>query len=428
MTSGGAGCEDAVVRGELVDKEGKGPTLVAVRRLRWGTEVLAERPLLRVEADPAEYLKAKDADPRLLEVAEAMGDHSRMAAYIAFKQLHERKQKELLAFWRENLEEADMLAKALMEQNQSGCDEFLKDRPEFRNLIYWTHFVRVASIFGRFGVVNSDGSRAVYSLCSHVRHSSQPNAAWYTLSRGYPKGRKVLHVTGINGIEKGAEITVSLVPESVLLLPRVQRLLKVRRLTGQESDGPMVCRSEEDDCRIREAFEQLQRALSERPPTDASTTDAEDILKRLDVLLPFSMQIKAKAKVFLAQVMKELNDRAAWQADNKEANIIHWTGLDSEAQERRLKATKKMYESASRDFEYLLGQDAIGILDKLEDGYSPVADQHKMVSKYNREREREAMETHARTQQELHTGSGYPSTGRMPAAWDELLRERAKKT
>merc|ERR1711881_123227 len=98
--------------------------------------------------------------------------------------------------------------------------------------------------------------------------------------------------------------------------------------------------------------------------------------------------------VFLAQAMQELNERAAWQADNKQANIIQWTGLDPEAQEQRLKATKKLYESASKDFEYLLGQDAIDILDKLEVGYSPLADQPKMVSKYNRDREQEAREAH----------------------------------
>merc|ERR1719316_2068211 len=98
--------------------------------------------------------------------------------------------------------------------------------------------------------------------------------------------------------------------------------------------------------------------------------------------------------------MQELSNRAAWQEDCKEANIIKWTGLNPEAQEQRLKATKKLYESASKDFEYLLGQDAIDILDKLEVGYSPVADQHKMVSKYNRDREREA-EAIARSQMQM---------------------------
>lgn len=422
MVSGSAGCEDAIVRGELVDKEGKGPTLVAIRKLRWGTQILAERPLLLVEADPDVYLKAKDADPRLSEVAEAMGDPHRMAAYVAFKQLHDKKQKELLSFWWDGLEEGDVLAKAILDQNQRGCEEFLQDRPEFKNLFYWAHFVKVVSIFGRFGMVNNDGSRSVYRFCSHIRHSSQPNSAWFTLSRSYPKGRKVLHVTSINGVEKGTEITTSLVPEAVLLLPRVQRLFRIKQLTGQDYEGLAARRTEEDDVRIREAFEALQTALSERPPTDASTAEAEGILKKLDLLLPFSMQIKAKAKVFLAQAMQELNDRATWQASNPEANIIQWTGLDVEGQEQRLRTTKKLYESASKDFEYLLGQDAIDILDRLEVGYSPVADQHKMVSKYNRDREREAREAHARKQQELHTSGGYPrAVCSMPATSETVM-------
>jgi hypothetical protein len=417
------GADDAIVRGELVHKDGQGPTLVAIRRLRWGTAILGERPLLFVEADPNVYLKAKDADERLSALAEAMGDPVRVATYVAFKQLHERKQKELLDFWTDDLEATDEIAKAIFEQNQNGCNAFLQDRPDFSSLIYWLHFVKVVSIFGRFGMVNPDGSRAVYGICSHLRHSSKPNAAWYTLSRGYPKGRKVLHVIGINGIERGAEITVSLVPEAVLLMPRVQRLLRIKRITGKDSDGPLSTRSDQDDERVREEFEKLQRLLGVRPPTDESTAEAEEVLRRLDVLLPFSMQAKAKAKVFLAQAMQELTNRAAWQDSNKEGNIIQWTGLDAEAQERRLKSTKKLYESASKDFEYLLGQDAIGILDKLEVGYAPVNDQHTMISRYNKDREREA-EAIARQQMQLEFKGSGRTMGDLPPVWEELLKER----
>jgi len=419
---GGTGSEDAV-RGELVEKEGQGLTLVAVRRLRWGTAILGEKPLLLVEDDPKLYLKARDADPRLWELAEAMGDHQRVATYVAFKQLHERKQKELLAFWRDGLEENDRIAKAIHEQNEGGCNAFLEDSPEFSKLIYWRDFVKVISVFGRFGLVNPDGTRAVYALCSYIRHSNQPNAAWFTLKRGYPKGRKVLHVIGNNGIEKGAEIKVSLVPESVLLLPKAQRCLRVRRITGQDQGDSDGSRSEADDGEIRELLlEKLPAALATKPPTDTSTKEAEAMLRRLDILLPFSMQMKAKAKVMLAQALQELNNRAAWQADNKEANIIQWTGMDGEAQEQRLKATKKLYESASRDFEYLLGQDAIGILNKLEVGYGPVADQHKMISQINKEKKREAAAAASASSGGNASGA---DSNRLPPAWEEALQKRA---
>lgn len=52
-------------------------------------------------------------------------------------------------------------------------------------------------------------------------------------------------------------------------------------------------------------------------------------------------------------------------------------------QEQRLRDTKKLYETAAKDFEYLLGQDALGILQRLEAGYAPVHDHHKMLAKYN---------------------------------------------
>jgi len=42
-------------------------------------------------------------------------------------------------------------------------------RPEFAKLVYWSHFVLVSCIFGRFGLRNNDGSRAVYELCSQAR-------------------------------------------------------------------------------------------------------------------------------------------------------------------------------------------------------------------------------------------------------------------
>merc|ERR1712187_845888 len=85
-----------------------------------------------------------------------------------------------------------------------------------------------------------------------------------------------------------------------------------------------------------------------------------------------------------------LSQRAAWQEENRGANIIQWTGLDAENQEQRLKDTKKLYETAGKDFEYLLGQDALGILKRLEVGYGPVHDQHKMLAKYQKEKLREA--------------------------------------
>merc|ERR1712039_543139 len=143
-----------------------------------------------------------------------------------------------------------------------------------------------------------------------------------------------------------------------------------------------------------------------------------------DKLLPFSMQMKAKSKVLLASAFGELAQRAAWQEDNKGANIIQWVGLDAENQEQRLKDTKKLYETAAKDFEYLLGQDALAILQRLEVGYGPVHDQHKILAKYTKEKEKDPTEA-TREQQQEASGPTYSREG-LPPGWDELFKGKAK--
>ncbi|CAE7824360.1 PARP2-B [Symbiodinium microadriaticum] len=241
-------------------------------RMRWGTEILTERPLLLARGRG--YLRAADADPRLVEIAHAhrLGDGTRLAAYVAFrqprpqqrklvaasripvKQLQDHKQKEVLGFWRDGLEESDPLARAIHEENRLGIEAFLEDHPHFRKLIYWNHVVLVASIFGRFGLANPDGSRAIYRYCSHIRHSCRPNAAWFTLRHGYPKGKKKLHVIDLEGIRKrGEEITVSMVEGKLVIFfaapradlasrkaPENEHLIHVRIVWGDSSEWRAV--------------------------------------------------------------------------------------------------------------------------------------------------------------------------------------------
>ena len=45
------GGSEAVVRGELIDAGDGGVRFAALRRLRWGTPILTERPLLLLEPD-----------------------------------------------------------------------------------------------------------------------------------------------------------------------------------------------------------------------------------------------------------------------------------------------------------------------------------------------------------------------------------------
>lgn len=418
------GGSEAVVRGELTKGDGRS-IFVAIRQLRWGTPILTEAPLLLVEADPDRYLKAEDADPRFAELAAALGDSSRLAAYVAFRQLHERKQKEFLALW-DGMED-DPVACAIHAANRQGIEEFLQDHPHFRPSVYWNHVILVSSIFGRFGLQNADGSRAVYSICSRIQHSCKPNAAWFTLRKGFPRGKRMLHTISLNGIRRREEITVSHVPETVLLQP------KLRRSSFLFNGVPnLTCRchrcevnDEEADEKTQHLFGKLSNHVSTRPPTDSSTAAAQECLAELDVLLPFSMQSKAKAKVLLATAFGELSQRAAWQQDNQPANIIRWTGLDAESQERRLKDAKRLYETAGKDFEYLLGQDALPILQRMESGYKPVQDQHKILAKYTRENEADVANAGLSYEQppQLYEPQ-LPSQPRpgMPPSWEELFK------
>ena len=237
------GGSEAVVRGELTGDAP--PRFLALRKLRWGTPILTERPLLLLEPDTDRYLRAPDADPRFAELAEALGDSSRLAAYVAFRQLHERKQKEFLGLWREDLE-SDPVAKAVYEANRQGIEAFLQDHPHFRQSIYWNHVILVSSIFGRFGQVNSDGSKAVYSICSHIRHSCKPNAAWFTLRKGFPRGKRMLHVISLDGIQRREEITVSHVEEPVLLQPRLLRSLHLVKVLGVQCACDRCSRNDEE--------------------------------------------------------------------------------------------------------------------------------------------------------------------------------------
>jgi len=95
-----------------------------------------------------------------------------------------------------------------------------------------------------------------------------------------------------------------------------------------------------------------------------------------------------------------------------------------------LRDTKKLYETAAKDFEYLLGQESSGILKRLEQGYAPIQNQHKMIAKYQREKEREDAEPEpVQLHPPLAGGGGYGAAGgrrteAMPPAWDELFQGR----
>lgn len=338
--------------------------------------------------------------------------------------------------WREGLEENDELARAVHAANRQSVDEFIKDEPELSKLIYWDHFLFVASILGRFGIVNPDGSKAVYAMCSHIRHSCRPNAALVTTQRGFPRGKQVLHVIGLDGIDRGEEITVSSVDEGVLTLPGARRGVQVLAKTGLVCTCPRCAESVGTvarDNRITALISELRTALAMQPPTDDSTEEARQCIHELDNSLPFSMQLKAKAKLLLAAARGELMQYAAWRPEETvAASVVQWTGLDSKEQREILLDTKQLYDTAAKDFECLLGQGAASILKRLEASYRPIRDQHKMLVRYARERDSEqrSCEDFANHKKaagpihQLHPTSLKLPPKALPPSWDELFGSR----
>ena len=51
--------------------------------------------------------------------------------------LHERRQKELLNFWTEGIEEQDPLAKEIFQQNTAAAGDFVRDKPELSKPGAW---------------------------------------------------------------------------------------------------------------------------------------------------------------------------------------------------------------------------------------------------------------------------------------------------
>ncbi|OLQ15546.1 hypothetical protein AK812_SmicGene200 [Symbiodinium microadriaticum] len=239
-------------------------------RMRWGTEILTERPLLLARGRG--YLRAADADPRLVEIAHAhrLGDGTRLAAYVAFrqprpqqrklvaasripvKQLQDHKQKEVLGFWRDGLEESDPLARAIHEENRLGIEAFLEVTEAVKD---------IAATSGTVAGRMQPGSRSAAHRelgCEFLGWPpgvlSDGKSQFY--GHGYPKGKKKWEAQCLlaEGIRKrGEEITVSMVEGKLVIFfaapradlasrkaPENEHLIHVRIVWGDSSEWRAV--------------------------------------------------------------------------------------------------------------------------------------------------------------------------------------------
>merc|ERR1712060_421772 len=135
-------------------------------------------------------------------------------------------------------------------------------------------------------------------------------------------------------------ITVSYVPEEVLMLP-----LEKRRTAIKESRGGFVCTCKrcsagEDDC---ELLPLLQHCSAVRKDMDESTLREHlEKLGQLDEYLPFALVGKARTRAKLAQTCEELQGGVLWEE------------------------AAKLYEAAADETNIVLGQKGLNSVPNLK--------------------------------------------------------------
>lgn len=373
--------KDVPLRCELVGgSEEDGPArLVSIRKLRWGIPFIMEKPLIRI-LDLEEYLAKPDADPRLRDLATALDDAEGLASYIAFTQLHARKQKEFMDFYSSPGRSGEIISAA--GEHDDAIDRFLVERPEYKRWLDWGAYKRIHAVVACFGIRCPDGKRCIYPMISHLRHSWRPNAVWET-SKHFPQGTKVLRIIAHDGIPKGAEITVSLIDEASLLKPREQGRADLQSALGPSfmmrsvPDPPGLV----DEDMVRTVLSKLMGALSAEPPTPEDVDIGRSSLKEFEQALPFSMVFVARARCRIVQMIQ----MTATHEDNLTIRVA------KDRRQQLLDDIRDYQETAIKELEVLLGEAAEYAISKLLDGFRPIEDEQTFLEKYTRPRSRQAI-------------------------------------
>eukprot|EP00746_Dinoflagellata_sp_MGD_P002561 gnl/MRDRNA2_/MRDRNA2_105014_c0_seq1.p1 gnl/MRDRNA2_/MRDRNA2_105014_c0~~gnl/MRDRNA2_/MRDRNA2_105014_c0_seq1.p1 ORF type:complete len:397 (+),score=102.68 gnl/MRDRNA2_/MRDRNA2_105014_c0_seq1:90-1280(+) len=367
--------KEKIVRAQLVGGgEGEEPArLMTIRKVKWGDDVFEEKPVLRV-SKPEDYIDAKDADPRLRKLGEDMEDLEGLAVYIAFQQLHEKKQKDTLAFGSPDIKEA---CKELYDR----VDNFLEKRPEYKRWLDWNVYKQLLAIMAHKSIRCSDGSRCLYEVMSLVRHSWKPNCVWHTNMERYPLGEKKLICMAVDGLNKGVELTVSYVPEESLLKSRDVGLLDLAKELGPTFRMRSCAeQNEESEDMVRCVVEVLVDALATDPPTAEALKTAKESLKDFDVALPFSMVFKARARQRICQMIQILHAQESTQTKA--------TQEAQKAREAQLKEMMELQAKAIKEIDLILGTEAKdSIKQNLDEGLKPIEDESAFLEKYVKKRE-----------------------------------------
>ena len=246
------------------------------------------------------------------ELAERLGDAQRLGAFAAFLQMSAEKQQVLL-------EMGVPAGSHVLEASEKAISAFLKDYPMYSSALDWPLFARVVAIVSERGTRLPSG-HVVYEFSDLAAHSCSPNVVVETLSED---GLREVRVISFEGIAENEEVTVSYVPEEVLLQPSPSRNSSIRELRQGYVCRCSRCKLGDDAPSLSEVAKELRHDL----PTE-DLQQRLHTLKRIDVALPFAMASKARIRFKLAQACEKL--------------------LSSEA--------KELYEVALDETEIVLGQ------------------------------------------------------------------------
>lgn len=264
------------------------------RSFGYGESVLRERPILLVPQRAEEFLRSAGTDA-MVAVSAQLGDVERLAAFAAFQKL--------VAEDRERLLSMDASAGSKSVHNiMRIVGMFLKDFPQFATALDWPLFARVVAVVSDRGSRLPGGERAVYYLSDQAAHSCAPNAVFETLGAD---GLREVRVIAHSGISRGEDITISHVPEEVLVQPRAARRQAIKKMRcGGTFCACVRCAAGDDTEPVLELLKAVAAARGSM--SEESLRAKISDMARLDTMLPFAMVGKARARAQLAEAFSEL--------------------------------------------------------------------------------------------------------------------------
>lgn len=266
--------------------------LCATRAFDYGEVVLREHPVLFVPTDAVAFLRDVGSDA-MLEASRRLGDAERLAAFAAFSRLPLELREAVLAM-------GVSAGSTVVVDTQRVVGMFLRDFPQLVGALDWELFARVVGVVSDRGTKLRGGGRALYLLSDQARHSCSPNAVIETLGEN---GTREVRVIAREGMAANEEITMSFVPEQILLQPLDKRREAVKAARRGRLCACTRCAAGDDLEPVALLLQGI--AAMRKDSTVEQLRSSVSDLARLDAVLPFAMASKARLRARLAQACEE---------------------------------------------------------------------------------------------------------------------------